>query len=82
MSEPSVKEVEVNGVRLHYVEEGSGEPMVFAAILRGQTMAGRRKKLQRRHPCEGSPEPVVVLQPGEVVLAQVRTDMVRANRKA
>ena len=25
----SAKEVEVNGVRLHYVEQGSGEPIVF-----------------------------------------------------
>jgi pimeloyl-ACP methyl ester carboxylesterase len=29
MSSPSAKEVEVNGVRLQYVEQGSGEPIVF-----------------------------------------------------
>jgi pimeloyl-ACP methyl ester carboxylesterase len=29
MSEPAVKEVEVNGIRLPYVEHGSGEPVVF-----------------------------------------------------
>jgi pimeloyl-ACP methyl ester carboxylesterase len=29
MSAPAVKEVEVNGVRLSYVEQGSGEPIVF-----------------------------------------------------
>jgi pimeloyl-ACP methyl ester carboxylesterase len=29
MSGPSAKEVEVNGVRLEYVEQGSGEPIVF-----------------------------------------------------
>jgi pimeloyl-ACP methyl ester carboxylesterase len=29
MSGPSTKEVEVNGVRLPYVEQGSGEPIVF-----------------------------------------------------
>ena len=29
MSDPSANEVEVNGVCLHYVERGSGEPMVF-----------------------------------------------------
>jgi pimeloyl-ACP methyl ester carboxylesterase len=29
MSAPAVKEVEVNGVRLSYVEQGSGEPAVF-----------------------------------------------------
>jgi pimeloyl-ACP methyl ester carboxylesterase len=29
MSEPTVKEVEVNGIRLPYVEHASGEPVVF-----------------------------------------------------
>jgi pimeloyl-ACP methyl ester carboxylesterase len=29
MSAPAVKQVEVNGVRLSYVEQGSGEPIVF-----------------------------------------------------
>ena len=29
MSAPAVKEVEVNGVRLSYVEQGAGEPIVF-----------------------------------------------------
>ena len=29
MSAPAVKAVEVNGVRLSYVEQGSGEPAVF-----------------------------------------------------
>jgi pimeloyl-ACP methyl ester carboxylesterase len=29
ISAPAAKEVEVNGVRLHYVEEGAGEPIVF-----------------------------------------------------
>jgi pimeloyl-ACP methyl ester carboxylesterase len=29
MSAPAVKEVEVNGVRLSYVEDGSGEPIIF-----------------------------------------------------
>ena len=29
MSGPLAKEVEVNGVRLQYVEHGSGEPIVF-----------------------------------------------------
>src|SRR5262245_20510150 len=29
MSAPAVKEVEVNGVRLSYMEQGAGEPIVF-----------------------------------------------------
>ena len=29
MCSPSAKAVEINGVRLHYVEQGSGEPIVF-----------------------------------------------------
>ena len=29
MSAPAVKAVEVNGVRLSYMEQGSGEPAVF-----------------------------------------------------
>jgi len=29
MSDPSVKEIEVNGVRVQYVEQGSGELVVF-----------------------------------------------------
>jgi hypothetical protein len=36
-SAPLAKEVEVNGVRLPYVEQGSGEPVVFVHGVKKST---------------------------------------------
>ena len=46
-SAPLVKEVEINGVRLPYVEQGSGEPVVF---VHGGTLGPSRVGAgQREH---------------------------------
>ena len=69
MSGPLAKEVEVNGVRLQYVEHGSGEPIVFVhgafSDLRvwepiSLLNFGSRTRRSENAPCTktiGSPEP-------------------------
>jgi pimeloyl-ACP methyl ester carboxylesterase len=51
MCRPSAKEVEVNGIRLSYVEQGSGEPIVFVhgAFSDLRVWEPMRKEIAKRY---------------------------------
>ena len=55
MSAPAVKEVEVNGVRVSYVEQGAGEPIVFVHGAFSDLAFGSRSERRSQSDIGSSP---------------------------